>query len=436
MAIQPLDRSAAQPTGRDQAGDRVGEPSSTGGLSGEPLGREPSRPPQPKGHEPTARVFVVDDEPGVRRVFSRVLSRAGFHVTEAGDGAEALSVLDRERFDVILSDISMPGLSGVALLEAVRQRDLTTQVVFATGNPSLETAMRAVELGAVRYLTKPVEHSVLIEVVREAVRLHRLARLKQEAMALVGSRHPLALDRIGLRTALDRVLAEPVLHFQPVVRCSTRSVWGYEALLRPREAALSTPTAVLEAAEQLGLLRTLGRQIRGAAAVAARRLPGETRLLVNLHPAELADPELTDPSAPLSTEARRVILEVTERAALSDSREVERAAAVLSSLGFGVAVDDLGAGYAGLVSFLQLHPTVAKLDMELVRSVALDVRRRVVIQAIVKLCRELQVDVIVEGVETRGERDALLALGCDLMQGYFFALPTPDFAPVPVGRFE
>jgi EAL domain-containing protein (putative c-di-GMP-specific phosphodiesterase class I) len=436
MAIQPLDRSAAQPTGRDQAGDRSVEPSSAGGPGGELLGREPSRPPQPKGHEPTARVFVVDDEPGVRRVFSRVLSRAGFHVTEAGDGAEALSVLDRERFDVILSDISMPGLSGVALLEAVRQRDLTTQVVFATGNPSLETAMRAVELGAVRYLTKPVEHSVLIEVVREAVRLHRLARLKQEAMALVGSRHPLALDRIGLRTALDRVLAEPVLHFQPVVRCSTRSVWGYEALLRPREAALSTPTAVLEAAEQLGLLRTLGRQIRAAAAVAARRLPGETRLLVNLHPAELADPELTDPGAPLSTEARRVILEVTERAALSDSREVERAAAVLSSLGFGVAVDDLGAGYAGLVSFLQLHPTVAKLDMELVRSVDLDVRRRVVIQAIVKLCRELQVDVIVEGVETRGEHDALLALGCDLMQGYFFALPTPDFAPVPVGRFE
>jgi EAL domain-containing protein (putative c-di-GMP-specific phosphodiesterase class I) len=309
-------------------------------------------------------------------------------------------------------------------------------VVFATGNPSLETAMRAVELGAVRYLTKPVEHSVLVEVVHEAVRLHRLARLKQEAMALVGSRHPLALDRIGLRAALDRVLADPMLHFQPVVRCSTRSVWGYEALLRPREAALSTPTAVLEAAEQLGLLRTLGRQIRATAAVAARRLPGDARLLVNLHPAELADPELTDPCAPLSAQARRVILEVTERAALSDSREVERAAATLSALGFGVAVDDLGAGYAGLVSFLQLRPSVAKLDMELVRSVDLDVRRRLVIQAIVKLCRELSVDVIVEGVETRGERDALLQLGCDLMQGYFFALPTPDFEPVPPGRFD
>lgn len=431
---QPPDVSATPPAKLEGLGEILPELPREPGPGAEPTGAEPG--PQPKGHEPAARVFVVDDEPGVRRVFSRVLSRAGFQVSEAGDGAEALSVLDRERFDVILSDISMPGLSGVALLEAVRQRDLTTQVVFATGNPSLETAMRAVELGAVRYLTKPVEHSVLVEVVHEAVRLHRLARLKQEAMALVGSRHPLALDRIGLRAALDRVLADPMLHFQPVVRCSTRSVWGYEALLRPREAALSTPTAVLEAAEQLGLLRTLGRQIRATAAVAARRLPGDARLLVNLHPAELADPELTDPSAPLSAQARRVILEVTERAALSDSREVERAAATLSALGFGVAVDDLGAGYAGLVSFLQLRPSVAKLDMELVRSVDLDVRRRLVIQAIVKLCRELSVDVIVEGVETRGERDALLQLGCDLMQGYFFALPTPEFEPVPPGRFD
>lgn len=431
---QPPDVSATPPAAREAAGEILREITGEPGSSAEPSGGDTA--PPLKDHEPAARVFVVDDEPGVRRVFSRVLSRAGLQVSEAGDGAEALSVLDRERFDVILSDISMPGLSGVALLEAVRQRDLTTQVVFATGNPSLETAMRAVELGAVRYLTKPVEHSVLVEVVNEAVRLHRLARLKQEAMALVGSRHPLALDRIGLRAALDRVLADPMLHFQPVVRCSTRSVWGYEALLRPREAALSTPTAVLEAAEQLGLLRTLGRQIRATAAVAARRLPGDARLLVNLHPAELADPELTDPSAPLSAQARRVILEVTERAALSDSREVERAAATLSALGFGVAVDDLGAGYAGLVSFLQLRPSVAKLDMELVRSVDLDVRRRLVIQAIVKLCRELSVDVIVEGVETRGERDALLQLGCDLMQGYFFACPTPDFEPVPPSRFD
>jgi DNA-binding NtrC family response regulator len=117
------------------------------------------------------RVLVIDDEAGVRRIFSRLLSRAEMDVTEACDGFEALAILEKQRFDVILSDITMPRSVGVALLEAVRQRDLATQVIYATGNPSLETAMRAVELGAMRYLTKPIDHRVLVETVREAARL-------------------------------------------------------------------------------------------------------------------------------------------------------------------------------------------------------------------------------------------------------------------------
>lgn len=99
--------------------------------------------------------------------------RAGFRVTEAADGVAALSLLGTNHYDVLLSDINMPTLSGVALLAAVRKRSLTTQVVLATGNPTIETAMGAVELGAVRYLAKPVDHRVLVEVIREAARRQR-----------------------------------------------------------------------------------------------------------------------------------------------------------------------------------------------------------------------------------------------------------------------
>jgi CheY-like chemotaxis protein len=112
----------------------------------------PSQPPS-SGPYPLSddgmqpHVLVVDDEDGVRRVFSRVLVRAGFRVTEAADGVAALSLLSANHYDVLLSDINMPTLSGVALLAAVRKRSLTTQVVLATGNPTIETAMGAVELG-------------------------------------------------------------------------------------------------------------------------------------------------------------------------------------------------------------------------------------------------------------------------------------------------
>ena len=160
------------------------------------------------------RVLVIDDEAGVRRIFSRLLSRAEMDVTEACDGFEALAILEKQRFDVILSDITMPGLSGVALLEAVRQRDLATQVIYATGNPSLETAMRAVELGAMRYLTKPIDHRVLVETVREAARLYRLAELKQQAMSLLNMCYlagiPLALLLGGIVEDLTGGLLEPV----------------------------------------------------------------------------------------------------------------------------------------------------------------------------------------------------------------------------------
>ncbi len=382
------------------------------------------------------RVLVIDDEAGVRRIFTKLLGRAEMEVTEASDGLEALGILETQRFDVILSDITMPGLSGVLLLEAVRKRDLTTQVIFATGNPSLETAMRAVELGALRYLTKPIDHRLLVETVREAARLHRLAVLKQEAMSLVGTMHPLAADRIGLQTAFSRVLESMQLHFQPVVSVKAQQIWGYEALLRSSDPVLPTPISVLEAAERLNRLHELGRRVRFLAAMAASQLPDGARLLVNLHPSDLEDPEIISMSAPLTQFASRVILEVTERTDISDLRDVEAHAGALRQLGFGVAIDDLGAGYAGLLSFLQLRPTVAKIDMGLIRNINSDPRRQAVTQSLVQLCRELRVEVIVEGIESVAERDMLIALGCDLMQGYFFAMPSPRFESIVPERWQ
>ncbi len=377
--------------------------------------------------QPPIRVLVIDDEAGVRRIFTRLLTKAEMEVTEASDGIEALAILERQSFDVILSDITMPGLSGVALLEAVRKRDLNTQVIYATGNPSLETAVRAVELGAMRYLTKPIDHRMLVDTVREAAQLHRLAMLKQQAMSLLGSGHPLAADRMGLQTALLRVLERLELHFQPVVSLKHKRIWGYEALLRSTDPALPSPHAVIEAAEKLGKLRDLGRKVRALAAASAARLPSDARLLVNLHPSDLEDPEIVSFEAPLSTYATRVILEVTERSDISGQRELEGHAAALRRLGYGVAIDDLGAGYAGLLSFLQLRPTVAKLDMGLIRNIHNDPRRQAVTQSMVQLCRELSVEVIVEGIETIEERDVLRELGCDLMQGFLFSRPQPDF---------
>lgn len=426
--MKPSDRPASAPAAPSSV--VAGAPSSPGVPV--PAAGKPASPP---GTAAGAHVLLVDDDDGVRRVFGRVLSRAGFQISEAADGATALNMLARQRFDVVLSDIAMPGLSGMQLLQAVRERGHLVQVVLATGNPTLESAMRAGALGVVHYLTKPVEHTVLVEVIRKAAELQQLLPpVPPRPSADPGQSG--TRNRAVLTAALTRALAELRLYFQPVVSVANRCVWGYEALLRSCEPSVPTPDAVLGAAETLSQLAPLGRRVRELAATAAASLPTSNRLLVNIHPLDLVDPDLLDARAPLSEHAARVILEVTERASLQDPGAVERALVTLRTLGYGVAVDDLGAGYAGLLSLLHLRPDVVKLDMQLIRDVHQDPRRQKLVRMVLTGCRELAVDVIVEGVETRQERDALVGLGCDLMQGYFFGRPHPDFLSVPPERYQ
>ena len=95
-----------------------------------------------------------------------------------------------------------------------------------------------------------------------------------------------------------------------------------------------------------------------------------------------------------------------------------------------MAVDDLGEGYAGLSSLVTLRPDIAKLDMSLVRDVHRSPLKRDIVAALVDLARRSGILVVAEGIETVEERDALVELGCDLLQGYYFARPGPAFPVV------
>ena len=184
---------------------------------------------------------------------------------------------------------------------------------------------------------------------------------------------------------------------------------------------------ILDAAERLERLHELGRAVRAHVAAAAPGAPLGARLFVNLHSANLNDDELYSADAPLSKIARRVVLEVTERASLYGVKNVPTCVARLKALGFQIAIDDLGAGYAGLASFTQLEPEFAKLDMSLVCGIDTDSRRQSIVRSMKNMCDELGMLVIAEGAETAAERDMLTKLGCDLLQGYLFARPERGF---------
>ncbi len=128
---------------------------------------------------------------------------------------------------------------------------------------------------------------------------------------------------------------------------------------------------------------------------------------VNLHTLDLEDEELYDANQPLSAVAERVVLEITERANFDGVTDVPRRVARLRELGYRIAVDDLGAGYAGLTAFAQLVPEVVKIDMSLVRDVAWDLVRQRLVGAVIEASRSLRMVTVAEGVESTEERDTL-----------------------------
>jgi EAL domain-containing protein (putative c-di-GMP-specific phosphodiesterase class I) len=324
----------------------------------------------------------------------------------------------------------MPEMSGIELLKEIRELDNHVPVVLVTGEPTLNTAVQALEFGALHYLTKPIDLDNVERVIHRAVRMHRMSRLKEQAAKLLGQAAAIGNSRTELETSFERALDGLWVAYQPIVKTGG-AIFGYEALMRSNEPRLPHPGAMLDAAERLDQLPLLGRTVRGRAAEPfLSGAPAGSHLFVNLHVSDLADDDLMSPASPLSRIASRVVLEITERASLDEVRDVRGKIAALREMGFRIAVDDMGAGYAGLTSFALLEPEIVKLDMSLVRGVHSSLTKQKVIRSMTTLCNDMGMMVVAEGVETVEERDTLDALGCDLFQGFLLARPGKPFPEV------
>ncbi|HEX4447522.1 MAG TPA: EAL domain-containing protein [Polyangiaceae bacterium] len=392
-------------------------------------GKSEARTERPTRFEtPPRAVLVVDDDPAVGRSLRRALESAGYDVAVADDGNVAIETLMRRSFDVVLSDIRMPGMSGVELLSVVRACDMDVPVILMTGAPTVETAIEAVSLGAVQYLSKPTPMDTVLSAIDNALRSRRIARSRRDTLPPESEARE--ADLAELRATFQRALDGMWMAFQPIVDSAHRRVFGYEALMRTPGETLSGPNDVLLAAERLDRLPDLGARIRGLCAQAFERAPDDALLFVNLHPRDLLDKDLYEAGSPLTKIASRVVLEITERSTLEDVKDIQARMAVLRYHGYRIAIDDLGAGYAGLSSLVSLGPEIVKLDMSLVRGVHRSEIRQRVIGSLVALCGETGMRVVAEGVEIVEERDAARRLGCDLLQGHLFARPGPPFPAV------
>lgn len=374
-----------------------------------------------------SRILVIDDDPYLRRAYMMLLTQDGHEVLGAEDWLSTAQHLHGEPFDAIVSDLSLPGLRGTDVLALIRQADPAVPVIVVTGDGSVESASRAYEYSVYRYLLKPFDPTALREVVTHAASVHAKSRgasfatpREQDATTTV--------DRRDLTATFERALASTWLAVQPICDVIQREVVAYEALLRCNEDGLRRPDDFLRTAFALGRFQELSRIIRARAANLAGRLPRGRSLYVNLHPTELNDPSLFDGSDGLGQHAERIVLEITERTALSEIADLADRLALLRAQGFRIAIDDMGAGYAGLSALTALAPDVVKIDMSLIRDVETSPMKRTIVSAMAGMCAELGLPLVAEGVETPAECAVLSEVGISWMQGYLFAKPQAEFS--------
>jgi EAL domain-containing protein (putative c-di-GMP-specific phosphodiesterase class I) len=384
-----------------------------------------------------AVVLVIDDNEVNLALLDRILRGAG--VAEVHCIQDPLLAVERCRVlgpDLVLLDLHMPHLDGFGVLQALQAElapDDFLPVIVLTGDATDTTRVRALDAGAKDFLTKPFDRIEVLQRARNLLQTRALyegiqrdrRRLEAALERELEAQRRLEAERALRRERVADVLERGALHmvFQPIVALTTGRTIGVEALARFDAEPQRTPDLWFDEAAGVGLGVDLELAAISAALAQVDALPPGLLLSVNASPAAAMDPRFVEVLRPFASP--QLVLELTEHQRVADYGALLAAIGDLRAEGVKIAVDDAGAGYAGLQQILDLQPEVIKLDLALTRGVDVDPVRRSLAAALVTFAGETGATLIAEGIETAGELTALQDLGVHWGQGYHLARPAP-----------
>ncbi|AWN48318.1 diguanylate phosphodiesterase [Methylobacterium terrae] len=221
--------------------------------------------------------------------------------------------------------------------------------------------------------------------------------------------------------------------FHPIVDLATGGVWGYEALVRGTEG--QGAGFILGQVNDDNRYRFDQACRTKAIELAGGLFPaGDVRLSINFLPNAVYEPAACiratlEAARRIGFSHQRIMFEFTENERMTDVAHVQRIITDYRQRGFLTALDDFGAGYAGLGLLARFQPDLIKLDMELIRGIADSPARRAIVSGVIGIARALGIAVIAEGIETADELAALREAGITLFQGYLFARPAVAALP-------
>jgi len=401
-------------------------------------------------------VLLIEDDAALARSLIRVMNAEGYQVVHANSGSAAVEKVMSRSFDAVISDLNLPGASGVDVLNVVRAYDPDVPLVLMTGCPTVDTAIEACSLGVLEYLVKPTPREQLVRVLGRATDARRASLLRREALALESAQVATATaetvrppsgtfaaimagtptlpapsfasvatiaafpavppDSVAsTRATYERAMGTLAVELEPIVDGKSKKLVGYAARMFSAEETLATEATLVAAAEALDVLLPLRRRVRDLAVKAFASCPADALLFVDVHPSDLRDGDLYSPEPPLARIAERVVLQVC--ASGLTINDLSARASVLRFVGFRLAIADLDVGQACLEQIADLSPEFVKIDARLVRGLDTSVGRRRLVSALVSMCRSLDAVAIAEGVSTAEECEALHEAGCGMVQG-------------------
>jgi len=225
--------------------------------------------------------------------------------------------------------------------------------------------------------------------------------------------------------------------FQPIVDVRTETVFAYEALVRGKDGRGAGEVLAEVSAENRYAFDQLCRTTAIELAAGLEMASSGASLSINFLPNAVYEPKAcirVTLAAAMRTgfPLNRIIFEFTENEAI-DTNHILNILRSYRAMGFKTAIDDFGAGFAGLGLLSKFRPDIVKLDMELIRDIDTDPAKRIIVRNTLNMLRELDIEPVCEGIETVGEHDVLRDLGVSLMQGYLLAKPAVEALP-PVSR--
>ena len=365
-----------------------------------------------------------------------MLRETGRRIQHAARAGERVARVASDEFAVLFS-------AGSSAEAAATAEDVSRRVLSAIAQPYRYRGQHT-------HLSASIGAAIFPDEVEQAssslLRMadHALAQAKRSGGNVVVFHVPDDDPRNAQRLNLEADLYEGVrngefsLHFQPITESRSGGVIGVEALIRWQHPVhgLVPPGAFIPLAESIGLINYLGNWVLKAACMQLAQWDSEGFVLdyvsVNVSPQQFRDKRFTqnvkDALQLTGLDPRRLVFEITESLLMHDPKEATPLLETLTALGIAFAVDDFGTGYSSL-SYLQRFPlSKLKIDRSFIENLLTSRNNQAIVAAVVGLAKSLGLELVAEGVETEAQRELLIEMGCDQIQGWLIskALPAGD----------